>query len=282
MSDSDILNNSELKKILKLLITEQKSNTIDSYFNIKEILSSIEFPIPYFVYPKGQRFVRTRVHSDGEYFFEDVHELSYRKDIQNITKFGRANEPNQSMFYCSNDDTLSFVETSNITRKLENKSFEYSTNSLWIAQEDLLIVSFLSNDDIKGKNSELDFISKSFESLLLIQNDEYSISVRELLNFISKQFSSIAENDSKHYKITCAITNYIFNNIVDVDGILYPSSIHNEKGFNFVFKPSTVDSKLKFHLASRRKMVFDGKKSYFETELIDSKIHQSKDSKIIW
>lgn len=277
-----IIDNNELKKIIDLLLFEKKSNSDESYENIKNLLNKIEFPLPIFSYPKDSRFVRTRAHSNGEDYFENIDDLSYRKDVENIKKFGRANEPGQPMFYCSNDDTLSFIETSHIVRNLEAKEFEYSTNSLWIAKEELKLISFLNNDYSRGKNTDLDLMSNSFEAVLSLQNDENTRVINNLFKFISKEFSDIAINDFNQYKITCAITNYIFDCSENIDGILYPSTLYPTKGFNFVFKPSTVDSKLKFHIASRRKMVFDGTKSYFETELIDSKVHMSKDNKIYW
>lgn len=282
MTDSNYFDRKELDKFLSLLVSEKKLNTIESYIYIKNILNMIKFPVPVIIYPKEQKFVRTRVHTNNEDYFTEVDQLTYRKDIQNITKFGRANEPGQSLFYCSNDDTLSFVETSRIARNLEEKEFEFSTNSLWIAQENLAIVSLITNDNFKGKHSEIDSLSKSFESLINSQGDESAEVVFELLNFMSKEFSRAAENDSNHYKITAAFSNYIFDEFENIDGILYPSTLYPKKGLNFVFKQSTVEKKLKFHIASRRKMVFNGDKSFHETEMIDSQINTNDSNKIIW
>ncbi len=282
MTDSNYFDRKQLNKFLSLLVSAKNLNTTESYIYIKNILNMVEFTIPFFIYPKGQRFVRTRVHTNNEDYFTKVDQLTYRKDIQNITRFGRANEPGQSLFYCSNDDTLSFVETSHIARNLEEKEFEFSTNSLWIAQENLSLVSLLTNDDIKGKHSEIDSLSKSFESLINSQGDESAEVVRELLNFMSVEFSRVAENDSNHYKITAAFSNYIFNEFENVDGILYPSTLYPTKGFNFVFKQSTVEKKLKFYVASRRKMVLNGEKSYYETEMKDSQVNTNQSNTIIW
>lgn len=145
----------------------------------------------------------------------------------------------------------------------------------------MYIVNVLTNEDIRGQNKEIDELSVDFEKLLANQNDKAAAAVRELYQFISKEFSRFAENDSNHYKITAAFTNYVFD-IKEVDGIMYPSTIVTNEGLNFVFKPSSVENKLKFVAASRRKMEFDGNKSYTETEMIDSQFSETGRGKIIW
>ncbi|OYQ32977.1 hypothetical protein CHU92_10500 [Flavobacterium cyanobacteriorum] len=155
----------ELQHFLTLLKNAKESQSIESYIYIKNILNTIEFPIPCVIFPKGTKLVRTRVHRDNEDFFSSVGELSYRKDIQNIKFFGRANEPGQSTFYCANDDSISIPETSEIIRQNIDKEYEYLTTGLWIAKENLLCVSLLTNDDIKDQHKELEEISKSFSNL---------------------------------------------------------------------------------------------------------------------
>lgn len=281
MDNPIFFDHQEISNFLNTLKKAKDSRSIESYIYIKNILNTVEFAIPFTKYSKNHRFVRTRVHKEGEDFFTNVSDLSYRKDVQNIKTFGRANEPGQSFFYCSNDDSLSLFETSEIARAQENKQFEYSTNGLWIAKEDLCVVNVLTNDDIRGKHKEIDDLSVDFEKLLANQNDKAAAAVRELYQFISKEFSRFAENDTNHYKITAAFTNYVFD-IKDVDGIMYPSTIVTNKGFNFVFKQSTVENKLKFIVANRRKMELDGDKSYKETEMIDSQFSETGKGEIIW
>jgi hypothetical protein len=271
----------ELEYFLDLLKTAKNEVSIESYIYIKNILNSIEFPIPITIYPKGTKFVRNRVHQEN-IFFKNVDQLSYRKDIQNIKTFGRANEPGQSVFYCSDNDILSFVETSHVARELKDKDFEYLTTGIWIATENIVMVSLLTNDDIRGQHSEIDESSKSFENLIATQNDESGFAVKGLFEFLSKEFSQAAGGDSNHYKITAAFTNYIFDSVKVADGILYPSTIYPTKGFNFAFKPEVVDTKMQFYAAQRIKMQNMGNKKYFETEKIESIIHKTKSDSIQW
>lgn len=282
MSNPAFFDHEEMEKFLDVLQKQKDERSIESYIYIKNILNTVEFPIPFTLFEKNKRFVRTRVHKESEEFFTNVEDLSYRKDVQNIKSFGRANEPGQSFFYCSDDDSLSLIETSHIARYLEEKDFEFSTNGLWIAKENLVIVNVLTNDDIRGKHKQIDDLSVDFEKLLSDQDDEAAMAVKNFYQFISKEFSRPAENDSNHYKVTAAFTNYIFDSIDKVDGIMYPSTLLNHKGFNFVFKPETVEKKLQFLVASRRKMQFDGEKSYTETEMFDSEINLTGKGEITW
>ena len=281
-SDDKNFDSKEINYFLNLLQSAKNESSIESYIYIKNILNTVEFIIPCIFYPKGSKFVRTRIHKKDEIFFEKVEELSYRKDLQNIKNFGRSNEPGQSVFYCASDDWLSFLEVSPITRANENKTYEYHTTGLWISTEDLVVVSLLTNDDIRGQHEEIDNLSINFESLISAQADESAKVVEKMIQFLSKEFSRVAEGNSNHYKITTAFTNYIFDTVDKADGIMYPSSLYLKKGFNFAFKPEIIDQKMQFHAAFRRKMEFNGDKEYFETEFIESSVNTQKNNIINW
>ena len=262
----------ELSYLLELFEKAKHESSIESYIYIKNLLNRIEFAIPMVIYKKGSKFVRCRIHKKENEYFKKVSEISYRTDVENMWNFGRANEPAQSVFYCSNDDWISYVETSEITRDNKEKASEEVTTGLWIATEDIIVVNVLTNDKIRGINKEIDELSKDFEKLLKEQADENAEIIKNLFHFLSLEFSQKAENNPNHYKITSAFTNYIFDSVEQADGILYPSTLYTEKGLNFALKNSTVDKKLKFHSAIRRKMELKDEKKYFETELIESEI----------
>jgi len=61
MNMGKIFDLQELEFFLNLLKSAKDEVSIESYIYIKNILNSIEFPIPLAVYPKGTRFVRNRV-----------------------------------------------------------------------------------------------------------------------------------------------------------------------------------------------------------------------------
>jgi len=262
----------ELNYLLGLLKNAKQKTSIESYIYIKNLLNTIEFAIPVVIFKKGSKFVRCRIHKKENEYFNKVSQISYRTDVENIEYFGRANEPAQSVFYCSNDDWISYVETSEITRNNKDKVSEEVTTGLWVAIEDIVVVNVLTNNKIRGINKEFDEISKDFEKLIEEQADENAEIIKDLFHFLSLEFSQKAENNPNHYKITSAFTNYIFDSVKQADGILYPSTLYTKKGLNFVLKNQTVDKKLKFHSAIRRKMEKKGEKDYFEVELIESEI----------
>ncbi|MBS7232746.1 RES domain-containing protein [Flavobacterium psychroterrae] len=273
----EILNKKELDSLLESLSKAKDEKSIESYIYIKNILDSIEFPLPITIYLKGTKFVRSRAHKEDEDFFETVDQLSYRKDIRNIKKFGRANEPGQSIFYCANNAIVSFAETNSVVREDEKKDFEYITSGVWISTEDIIVVNLLTNENTKGQHVDFDQSIESFEDLIDSQNDENGFAVRDLLQFLSKEFSTSFRNNSNHYKITSAFTNYVL--LIDkVDGILYPSTIYPTEGFNFALRTDVVDKKMKFYAAQRIKMQKIGDKEYKEVEKTESEISTSEDN----
>ena len=146
----------------------------------------------------------------------------------------------------------------------------------------MLFASVLTNEDIRGNHSKIDNISIDFENVISQQNDESAKVVKELMQFLSKEFSTLTVKDSNHYKITAAFSNYIFDTVPKADGILYPSTIFVTKGFNIALHPETVESKLKFKAANRRKMQNMGNGQYIEIEFIESYIYNEDTEDIIW
>lgn len=271
----------ELDYFLNLLSTAKDEESIESYIYIKNVLNSIEFIVPTTTYSKGTILIRSRTHDQNDNFFETVDQISYRQDIQNIKNFGRANEPGQSVFYCSNNQQVSFAETCSIVRQSEEKDFEYITTGLWITTEDITLANLLPNENTMGQHAEFDKSTKSFENLIDAQNDESAFVVRSLLQFLSKEFSTSIKENSNHYKITSAFTNYVFS-LDKADGILYPSTIYPKEGFNFALRPEVADEKMKFYAARRIKMERVGDKTYNEVEKIESEISKSDDNIIKW
>jgi RES domain len=268
--------------VIDLLNQAKNTSSIESYVYIKNILDNILIPLPVRQIPKGTRLARSRGHLNGERLFEKVSDLSYRTDIQNIKTFGRANEPGQSMFYCSDNHKIAFIETSQITRENIAKDFELMTTSVWVADKDLLAVNIISNDEIRGQNQHLDLMSKDFEQIIEKEGTEKAKVVHKVLHFLSKEFTRKANGDPNAYKISCAFTNYVFNNLPLIDGILFPSTLYTTEGINFVFKPNSVDDKLKFYAARRSKMEKTGLTDYYETETLDSEIHNGDEKEIKW
>jgi hypothetical protein len=159
---------------------------------------------------------------------------------------------------------------------------EYITTGVWIATENIMVVNLLPNENTIGQHAEFDKSVKGFESLINSQNDESAFVVRELLQFLSREFSTAIKENSNHYKITSAFTNYVFDSFDKADGILYPSAKYSTEGFNFALRSDVVDEKMKFYAAQRIKMQRVGDKKYNEIEKIESEISISDDNIIKW
>lgn len=226
----------ELDYFLNLLSTAKDEESIESYIYIKNILNSIEFPVPFTIYGKGTKFVRSRAHKENEDFFETVDQISYRRDIQNIKNFGRGNEPGQSVFYCTNDSIVSFAETSSIVREDNEKEFEYMTTGIWILTENIMVVNLIPNENTIGQHTEFEESTKDFERFIESQNDESAFVVKELLQFLSKEFSTAIKENSNHYKITAAFTNYVFDSFDKADGIFISKYNIFNRRIQFCFK----------------------------------------------
>ncbi len=72
----------------------KKSKSESSYSHIKNILINQRLPVAY-TEINPFKIIRYRRHNekDRDKFFQSSEDLSYRLDILNIDKFGRANEP---------------------------------------------------------------------------------------------------------------------------------------------------------------------------------------------
>ena len=94
MPSSDVIRNT-----ISQLANADLSKT--SYAKIFNLISKGIGPVPILTitHPKGNFIQRARINNGKELFFSE-NEISYRTDIQNIIKFGRANRSSfQSLFY---------------------------------------------------------------------------------------------------------------------------------------------------------------------------------------
>ena len=93
------------------------SNPATIYSSFRNLFSILKPAFCKFTLTPGHKFLfRVRCHTkgNGEYFFNNLSDLSYRTDYLNIKKFGRCNQPFQSLFYCSDEEMLSFAEKQKI------------------------------------------------------------------------------------------------------------------------------------------------------------------------
>jgi hypothetical protein len=106
--------------------------------------------------------------------------------------------------------------------------------------------------------------------------------MKNLSEFLAKEYTLDLEKHKSNYKITCAFSNYIKEQFPEVDGIIYASIKSEYNGTNIVLWPEVVDEKTEFFAA--RKSIFKRfpNKTFAEVQAFDSKSYDSVLDKISW
>lgn len=210
--------------------------TIEEIENkISRALKKVNYSRYFFPYIKLEGFFRARLH-ENENEFNFIHEFWSRPNEQ-VKNYGRCNDKNQSILYCSAHRVISILE-------VKPKKQQYvSVISVIIDPNFLLKISPIVITRLKEINSS----NKNFAALdkILIKSDNpiYSVDVH-----LEKLFCVDVKNNEDFYKCSIAVSNIIFKNVVteerkpsEIDGILYPSMIKTlDDGFNFALKPKNL------------------------------------------
>jgi len=282
------MNEKEVKDFILLLQTIVLSQSHTSYSDVKKELMRYSIPFPVVTIQKGTPLYRARGHFDGEDYFTLVSQLSL-KDKHLIQNFGRANEPNQSVFYCSTESELTFMETSvNVRKDLSNQS-EIFTTSEWEVLEDLCVILISSKrreSEINNTLENLGLTRKYIEEYFQ-RNDIHFL--YHLVDFISDEFTKRTSHTNE-YLLSCAFANYIYdikarhsnkNLIVEIDGCMYPSVQYGVEGLNLALNSNVVQKgKLKFVRAMRSRMEKINNEFFKEMDIIVSR--RIDNGLIIW
>lgn len=263
--------------ITKLKELKRKTSN-SSYPHIKNILKNQRIPVA-FTEIKPYKLVRFRRHNNGENFFKNIEQLSYRKDILNIDNFGRANEPGQGFFYCTDKQETGMVEAVSIFRGKKDSNEEILTISAWDLKENLKLVMILPSIENGGKNSEFDEMKQFYNSFEKSKEYEDVVNFNE---FLAKEFTLDLQKHNTNYKITCAFSNYIKEVFPQVDGIMYGSVKSEFNGINIVLWPEVVDKKIEFVAARKQVLMRTKEKTFQETQAIDNKGFDKQTGNIVW
>ena len=280
-----------LKEIEELITVIKSFDKIESYFSypfIKNALNEILFPVPKCIIPKGKRLIRGRVHKNHENFFLKISDISYHREPFLIKDFGRANEPCQSIFYCSDNEVTAYIETCTIAREDLDKDSEMITWGIWEVAKDIDISYVIGSPEIPTENQTLNSLTQTF--IKFINNNlEDKEQLLLLHDFLSKQFQIEAKGHHSLYKISCAYSNWIYNqkfidnsnNEFEAAGIMYKSSIWPKEGMNIALKSEIVDSSLKL-IEVRRDNIIRRGNFYDGSNTITTKNIDTINDKIIW
>ena len=269
----------EIKRaISKIKIVDLNSDY--AYSNIEKLIKSDleKLALPSRVFEPGLRFHRCCNNYDNEEF-QTIDRLSFRNDLENITEFGRANKPNQSIFYSADVRPTAISETNNAFRGENYKDIDEIsiTTSHWESIKDLKFTLFIGNKNAQEKNELVRKFSIDIDTFTkeLFKND--SEKVLEVLNFISDEFAYNTNGNSNYYKISCAFAQFAYETS---DGIIYPSLQRQFEGLNFAIKPDSVKEKLWFINATHDRFKKVGEKEYQHIETRDT--IKTEGNKLIW
>lgn len=229
-------------------------------------------PIPTTILKKGSKIDRVRKNT-RDILFTNVEEVSYIKNpeiIKNITEFGRANKPNQIMFYGSIESTelkqqrlVAIAETSELFQNPNgvNLEGELYTVSRWSTSEDLLIAQVVFSKEAIKINPD---VKKAFEhqnqlALKELNHADY-IFYLDFLVFISEQFAR-TKNTHHDYKISAVYSNLILTH-PEIKGIFFPSVQTKLMGLNIVFEPKIVDKYLDIEVVATQKLYKNCKQTF--------------------
>lgn len=281
-----------IEHFLDFLVAKKSDSSFESYISIKNAINEFSIPYPAVSVPKGKLLFRSRLHLNNEEFFSSIHDLGHIKSIDKIKDFGRANEPNQSIFYCTDNRYVASFETSRITRENIDCDFEVMTTGVWQVQEDLRVGQIVSNNTIHGLNKTMDGLQTSFLELVDKFKNEHTKHNLDVLNLFSQEFTRDAKGDKRNYFISCAFANYIYDQYgydthlkaqSNPAGVLYPSVIYRAAGMNIAIKPEIINKeKIKLVGAVRTTMTKTGENEFSDTDKIETKNINYQTSEIGW
>ncbi len=222
---------------------------INSYFPV------IPFPTVDFI-PRGTILFRARLNDKPEPFFHE-HEI-FAPPETNITKFGRANYPMESVFYCSENANISIQEVIQELKNnifLENKKV-FITIGEWYVMENLRMCNIVHSKKVAAQRYDLLMRMFDHHGLLIkaIKGKEFDSrkfnSHNLICEFFANEFSKQTVKCHHDYKISAYYSKQLseLNNSLPenkFDGLNYASTKNKYLGDNQSIFIGSAKSKLK-------------------------------------
>lgn len=186
-------------------------------------------------------YVRARIINEKDDYFRTIDDHSYNKKYPQYIKRGRANFPEQAIFYAGRNRITALAEVNIIDNKKEEKIVAYGI-SRWVINKPINLIAILNPDTIDqincGElNGFIDFVKDTYNKQIGTQNE----GIIEFYKFLSEKFTErIVDGEEHKYIITSTIANQIFNKLPDVGGLLY-QSVKWPDTYNLALKPEYID-----------------------------------------
>lgn len=257
-----------IEQISKVLTELNELNLQDVSYDyiFQKLATELKFiPFVTAILKKGHYIERGRINGQ-EQVFNSEYELSYRKDNENITKFGRANRPNQSMFYGAIKSEfieypriVNLFEISGLFRDgdLTSDGEFILTVGKWKIKEDFEVVEIVFDKKTMERIPE---IKKAFEYHLANLKKDFPDKIEEfsaVLEFFSNEFAKKGITSDNDYKISAVYTNMAIENRGH-NGVIYPSVRTEGQGRNVVLSIEAVDKYLELKKVAMFKIIKKG------------------------
>lgn len=222
-----------------------------------EIKKIKNFPAMEISITSGLYVDRVRPNNNNDLFTSENY-ISYHKNPSIIKNYGRANKPQQAMFYGAIESkeirqqrVTAIFETSYLLKD-KTKNEELLTVGRWETMKELKLLGIMFSKEAIAKNL---YAKSQFEEYynFICENENREFLLQQL-DFFSNEFAKIVNNDYD-YKISVALTDFLVNDWKKFDGVIYPSVASEYKGNNIVLRPDVVDEKLKLTQIITQKLI---------------------------
>lgn len=231
----------------------------------------------------GEPLVRARYLKDDEDYHHLIRDYSYNPFPEYI-KIGRANYAGQPIFYGSRFRITSLGEVRFIYANREKDVARYSIGR-WEVAERLPVAAILTPELIREHNAKelfglADFIEEKENEL---RNDKEMSGFIDIYRYMAKKYTEpVQEGEEYKYKITAAISNFIYNRLPIANGILY-QSVQFPENFNVALKKEVVDAgKIKLTFCANQKFIRTGHLQYREDASVQTNKFDYENGKVVW
>lgn len=170
---------------------------------------------------KEKYFTRARIHSSKRTLLPNISDVWYPPD--EYVGVGRANFPNNSVFYCSNDPGTTVFE-------IRPKKGDW-----------------LTSIEVEVKKDKLDMLLLGVNTETIDAFKELSELDKGINMFLEEKFREVIQKGKEYNYFKTAYFTEAF--IKNKDGIMYPSVGSNCKGWNVIFSKEFVDKYVSFKKA---------------------------------
>jgi len=248
----------KLKDTLNYLENLENLDLINTEYEDLERIIDERFPIipyPSAIIPAGTELFRARL-NEYKNPYTNVQDI-FIAQSENIIEYGRANKPNEQIFYCASNFQLATIEVIQNYQKnpFAEKGIAFLTIGVWRTKSDLHVSNITHSpilhkfrQDISSNYNQIEEILKSEHHTV-----DFAKSSSLILQFFAEQYTKNTIKSHHDYKISAFYANRLNQIKANIafeyakekfDGINYPSVAMKYKGDNQALLLETAENKL--------------------------------------